>query len=100
MSGIRSTRRYQNAVKALKQRGDAYCWRGCGTWLIAEAPRHHPNAMTLGHIVAYEENPDLFWDPDNHAPECAPCNSRDGQRRTTRIRYGTTTPKRYINNRW
>jgi 5-methylcytosine-specific restriction endonuclease McrA len=99
MSGVRSTYRYQQAVKALKARGDAYCWRGCGTWLQTDAPKHHPNAMTLGHIIAYEDRPDLFFDPTNHAPECGPCNSRDGQRRTTRNRHGAK-PGRYINTEW
>ncbi len=83
VSTNRGGRRYQEAVRALRARGDAYCWRGCGRFLRADISNlKTPGCMTLGHIVAREEAPDLFWDPENHAPECVPCNMGDGARRT------------------
>jgi hypothetical protein len=89
------------AIASLKARGDTYCWRGCGTWLLADAPRGHPQHITLGHIQAWEDRPDLFWDETNHAAECGPCNYGDGARRTNAKRHrDTTTPKRWINPEW
>jgi hypothetical protein len=89
------------AIAALKARGDAYCWRGCGTWLRADAPRFHPQHMTLGHILAYQDRPDLFWEPTNHAPECGPCNYSDGARRTNAKRKGIKTGRRSTTSgRW
>ena len=76
-------RRWQQAKAELRSRGDAYCWRGCGTWLLVDAPRGHPQFMTLGHIVALEDGGPQF-DPANLAAECAPCNYSDGARRTNR----------------
>jgi len=57
--------------------------------------------MTLGHIIAWEDDPSLFWDQSNHAPECAKCNYGDGARRTNAKR-GTraTDTRRYVNNDW
>lgn len=45
--------------------------------------------MTLGHIVALEDDPSLFYEPSNHMPECSPCNSADGARRTNAKRRAT-----------
>lgn len=92
------------AIAALKAQGDAYCWRGCGTWLVADVPRGHPQHMTLGHIIAWDDNPDMFWDPSNHAPECGPCNYADGARRTNAKRAAqqaqTQTPTVRSSGRW
>lgn len=85
---VRSTRRYKKAVKDLRAKGDAYCWRGCGTYLYADLEWPHPLSITLGHIIALEDAPELFYDPDNHAPECIPCNMGDGARRTNAKRHG------------
>ena len=96
----RGTRAYRQAVANLKAQGDAYCWRGCGTWLYANAPHGHPQAMTLGHIVAIEDGGHPT-DPSNHAPECGPCNYRDGARRTnTRKARHTPTPQAYRYDAW
>jgi len=86
----RGTRAYRQAVANLKAKGDAYCWRGCGTWLYANAPYGHPQFMTLGHLVAIEDGGHAT-DPSNHRPECVPCNMGDGARRTNRKRNGQTT---------
>lgn len=85
----RNTRRYRDCVDALRARGDAYCWRGCGRFLRADIrdPKH-PQFMTLGHIVALEDDPSLFYQPSNHMPECAKCNYGDGARRTNAKRAG------------
>ena len=106
MSAIHHGSQYNAAVKALKARGDAYCWRQCGRYLLATAPRGHPQAMTLGHIIAAEDRPDLFLEPSNHAPECAPCNYADGARRTNAKRAGQRFTPRPLprisknNDRW
>lgn len=83
------------AIAALKARGDIQnCWR-CGKELWATAPRFSYRHITLGHLIAYEDRPDLFWEPTNHAPECGPCNYGDGARRTNAKRKGITpTPNR------
>ena len=86
MPDPRKTRRYQQCVRNLKAQGDAYCWRGCGTYLYADAPWPHPQCMTLGHIIAYEDDPSLFYVESNHAPECIKCNMGDGARRTNNKR--------------
>jgi hypothetical protein len=97
----RSGHKYRQAVAALKAQGDTNCWR-CGKPLYADAKWPHPNSITLGHLTALEDDGDLL-DPQNHAAECINCNSRDGQRRTTRIlraRQGHTETTRYSNNDW
>lgn len=83
----RSTRRYRKAVADLRAQGDAYCWRGCGTYLYADLEWPHPQSITLGHFVAIEDGGDPY-DPDNHAAECIACNSGDGARRTNAKRRG------------
>ncbi len=90
------------ARAALKSRGDAYCWRGCGTYLLIDAPNGHPQFMTLGHVIAWEDDPSLFWEPDNHMPECGPCNFSDGARRTNakRINHHPTPQGQYRNTEW
>jgi len=78
------------AIAALKARGEVQqCWR-CGKPLYADAPRGHPNAITLGHYVALEDGGDLY-DPGNHGPECVKCNMGDGARRTNAKRRGART---------
>lgn len=94
MGDPRKTKRYQQCVRNLKAQGDAYCWRGCGTYLYTNAPWPHPQCMTLGHIIAYEDDPSLFYEPSNHAPECIKCNMGDGARRTNRKRRGEGTSHR------
>ncbi|GAA1787968.1 hypothetical protein GCM10009748_23140 [Agromyces lapidis] len=94
MGDPRKTRRYQQCVRNLKAQGDAYCWRGCGTYLYANAPWPHPQCMTLGHIIALEDDPSLFYEASNHAPECIKCNMGDGARRTNRKRKGESTSHR------
>lgn len=77
----RGTRAYRRAVANLKAKGDAYCWRGCGTYLYATLEWPHPQSMTLGHIIALEDG-GAPYDESNHAPECIKCNMGDGARRT------------------
>ena len=89
MSTKMGGRTYQRAKAELKARGDAYCWRGCGTYLLADAPYRHPQHMTLGHYTAREDGGPLY-DPHNYGPECAPCNSSDGARRTNNKRATAT----------
>lgn len=105
----RSGRRYMRALADLKARGEVQaCWRQasprCGRTLYASAPKGHRQSITLGHIVAYEDRPDLFWDPTNHAPECPACNYGDGARRTNRKRRLTEAMQRrhevYTNPNW
>ena len=76
-------RAWQTARAELKARGDAYCWRGCGTYLLVDAPRGHPQFMTMGHVIALEDG-GARYDPDNIRPECGPCNFSDGARRTNK----------------
>lgn len=91
----RSGARYLKALAALRARADIQnCWR-CGKELWADAPKGHPRFITLGHYVAIEDGGDMY-DPNNHGPECAPCNYGDGARRTNAKRRGDN-PSRYIN---
>lgn len=91
MGNPRSTRRYQDCVRALKGRGETQqCWR-CGKTLHASAVWPNQQCITLGHIIAYEDDPSLFYEPSNHAPECITCNMGDGARRTNSKRRGNTT---------
>lgn len=86
------------ALKALKARGEEQpCWR-CGKPLYADAPRNHPNSITLGHLVALEDGGSLL-DPNNHAAECMRCNYGDGARRTNAKRSGLERGT-YRSNRW
>ncbi|MFF2274201.1 hypothetical protein ACFVTX_18145 [Agromyces sp. NPDC058136] len=85
----RSTRRYKKAVKDLRAKGDAYCWRpGCGKYLYADLEWPHPLSITLGHLVAIEDGGDPY-DRENHAAECIACNMADGARRTNAKRRGS-----------
>ena len=96
----RGTRRYQQAVRNLKAQGDAYCWRGCGTYLYANAPWPHPQCMTLGHLLALEDGGDPY-DTANHMAECIACNMGDGARRTNDKRSGRdSNRKSYTNDEW
>jgi len=89
MTNPRSGRKYMQAIAALKARGEVQpCWR-CGKHLYAEAPKGHPLAITLGHLVALEDGGSLL-DPANISAECGPCNYGDGARRTNRKRAGKT----------
>ena len=81
----RSGRPYRRAVAALKARGDIQnCW-SCGKTLYADAPRGHPNSITLGHYVALADGGDLL-NPDNHGPQCPADNYRGGAEITNRRR--------------
>lgn len=87
MTNPRSGRPYVRALKALKARGQIQqCW-SCGKTLYADAPKGHPNAITLGHYTALEDGGSLL-DPNNHGPQCGRCNFGDGARRTNRKRAG------------
>jgi hypothetical protein len=97
---LRSGRPYQRARAALLAQGDAYCWRGCGTWLLADAPRWHPQFITLGHVIAVEDDPTQAMNPDNHRAECGPCNFGDGARRTNNKRAGRDGSTHYVNPNW
>jgi hypothetical protein len=84
------------AIAALKARGEVQaCWR-CGKHLYAEAPKGHPNSITLGHYTALEDGGHPL-DPNNHGPECMKCNYGDGARRTNRKRAGKTNGTSYRN---
>lgn len=113
MQNPRSGRRYMRAIADLKARGEVQvCWRQrsprCPRVLYAAAPKGHPQSITLGHIIAAEERPDLFWESSNHAPECPACNYADGadrtnaKRRARRAGRPTSTPARksFRNPRW
>lgn len=114
----RAGRPYLRALAALKARGPIQeCWRQkhpeCPRVLYADAPKGHPQSITLGHIIPFDARPDLFWDASNHAPECPKCNYSDGaaitnrKRRTRRAstsdasgRPLATRRMRYRNPRW
>jgi hypothetical protein len=113
----RAGRPYMRALAALKARGPIQeCWRQrhpeCARVLYADAPKGHPNAITLGHIISADARPDLFWDPGNHAPECGKCNYSDGaaitnrkrraKRRGDQVDASSLQPRRkkYRNPRW
>lgn len=94
---------WRKAQAELHSRGDAYCWRGCGTFLLVDAPRRHPQFMTMGHVVALQDG-GAKYDPRNIMPECKPCNYRDGARRTNR-KLGNPHRERqaqtsYVNPDW
>ncbi len=96
MTNPRSGRRYMQAIADLKARGQVQnCWR-CGKELWADAPKGHPKAITLGHYTALEDGGDLL-DPNNHGPECAPCNFGDGARRTNAKRANRAHEVRWRN---
>lgn len=96
MNNPRSGRKYMQAIAALKARGaEQNCWR-CGKPLYADAPKGHPNSITLGHYTALEDGGDLL-DPNNHGPECPKCNYGDGARRTNRKRSGQHPTSSYRN---
>lgn len=84
-------RQWQQAKAELRSRGDAYCWRGCGTYLLANAPQWHPQFMTMGHYIAVEDGGAQF-DPNNYGPECKKCNYGDGAHRTNAKRGHPTRP--------
>ena len=94
----RGTRRYQQAVKNLRARGDQQCWR-CGRWLSADARWPHPLTITLGHLLALEDGGHPT-DPANHMAECIPCNMGDGARRTNDKRSRRSKHISYINDEW
>lgn len=81
----RAGRPYMRALQALKDRAPVQeCWRQgpkCARILYADAPKGHPQSITLGHLIALEDGGDPL-DPMNHAPECPACNYGDGARRT------------------
>lgn len=86
------------ALAALKARGAVQqCWRQkhpeCPRVLYADAPKGHPQSITLGHVIPYSEAPDLFWEPSNHEPECMKCNYSDGAAITNRKRRARRHPE-------
>ena len=96
MTNPRSGRKYMQAIRDLKARGaEQNCWR-CGKLLYADAPKGHPNSITLGHLTALEDGGALL-DPGNIQPECMKCNYGDGARRTNRKRAGKTNTGSYRN---
>lgn len=91
---------WRKAQAELHSRGDAYCWRGCGTYLLVDAPRWHPQFMTMGHIIALEDKGEKY-NPANIMPECGPCNYSDGARRKNRKhRNAAPLPDSYYNDNW
>lgn len=104
----RSGRPYMRALAALKARGAVQeCWRqthpDCPKLLYADAPKGHPRSITLGHVVAFDVAPELFWEPSNHMPECMKCNYSDGARITNRKKRAARESrgrKQYRNPRW
>lgn len=96
MTNPRSGRKYMQAIKDLKARGEVQaCWR-CGKHLYADAPKGHPLSITLGHYTALEDGGSLL-DPGNHGPECIKCNYGDGARRTNAKRRGKPNGTSYRN---
>ncbi len=96
----RSGRPYRRAVANLKARAAVQqCWR-CGKTLYADAPKGHPDAITLGHLIALVDGGSVL-DPKNHEPECGHCNSVDGGRRGAARRAGTpSNVTSYRNPAW
>ena len=87
MGNPRHGHKYRQAVAELRARGaEQNCWR-CGKPLYADAPKGHPNAITLGHLIALEDGGSLL-DPGNIQPECSKCNYGDGAKRTNRKKRG------------
>lgn len=96
MTNPRSGRPYMRALAALKARGaEQQCWR-CHKALYADAPKGHPQSITLGHYTALEDGGSLL-DPNNHDAECMTCNYGDGARRTNRKRRGQHPGSSYRN---
>lgn len=96
MTNPRSGRKYMQAIKDLKARGaEQNCWR-CGKPLFADAPKGHPNSITLGHLTALEDGGSLL-DPNNISAECPKCNYGDGARRTNAKRRGKPNGTSYRN---
>src|SRR4051812_40125700 len=103
----RGGRANMRAIAELKSRGPIQnCW-SCGRTLYADAPKGDPDAITLGHYIALEDDGPL-WDPDNYGPQCGHCNYSDGARRTNRNKarkkHATNPTKtittRYENPKW
>lgn len=79
--------------------------------LLVDAPRGHPQFMTIGHYIAVEDGGSQF-DPNNYGPECGPCNYSDGARRTNakrgvpynpRTRTGQASPPppaKFVDDNW
>lgn len=91
---------WRKARAELLSRGDAYCWRGCGTLLRVGAKRGDPDFMTLGHVTALMDGGSKY-DPANIMPECEPCNYSDGARRKNAQAAGRTgTRQSYASPEW
>ena len=92
----RGGRKYMEAIADLKARGHTQpCWR-CGKTLHADAPKGHPQSITLGHYTALQDGGNVL-DPNNHGPECMKCNYGDGAARTNAKRAGSDVGMSYRN---
>ncbi|MEZ3156868.1 hypothetical protein AB1K56_08035 [Microbacterium sp. BWR-S6Y] len=89
MSDIHHTKHHRDAVKELKARAPRQKCITCPKILLASAPKGHPLAITLGHLVDVDSggvaNP---YHPSMYGPQCSACNYAGGARRTNAKRRG------------
>lgn len=100
MSAIHQDPRQAAALRELRARGEIqHCW-SCGKELRASARKPHPHAITVGHYVDVDLGLTNPFDPSSYGPQCAPCNSAGGARRTNAKRRGETGRELTISPDW
>lgn len=100
MSAIHHDPRQAAALRELRQRGEVQqCW-SCGKELRASARKPATNAITVGHYVDLDLGLTNPFEPANYGPQCRPCNSAGGARRTNTKRRGLTGRELTVSPDW